>query len=97
MGVTAYKNSVPALQKARWFFVTETNWLIVFRENIAVYCSDHNKRVSAVCGQNVETGCWSPYYKWFNFLSLEENCEAKLSGTKKRAAIAAVYAPSSLS
>jgi hypothetical protein len=34
--------------------MTMINWLMLFREIIAVYSEDHTKHVNALCGQNVE-------------------------------------------
>jgi hypothetical protein len=34
------------------FFATETNWLILFKEIIAVYCENDKKCINTLSGQN---------------------------------------------
>jgi hypothetical protein len=48
------KISVRIAKKIQHFCITETNWLILFKEIIAVYSENHTKPRNTLCGQNVE-------------------------------------------
>jgi hypothetical protein len=36
---------------------TETNWLMLFGETIAVHCENHMEHINTLCGQNAEIWC----------------------------------------
>jgi hypothetical protein len=48
-----FKNSVLTAKKTQLFTIKKINWLMAFREIIAIY-SNHMKPVNALCGQNAE-------------------------------------------
>jgi hypothetical protein len=47
-------NSVPATKKTQHFTITKINWLMLFREIIAVYSENHTRPINTLCGQNAE-------------------------------------------
>jgi translation initiation factor IF-1 len=52
---TLYMNSVRTSQGTHYISATETNWLMLFGETVAVYCENHMEHINALCGQNAET------------------------------------------
>jgi hypothetical protein len=48
--------------------MTTINWLMLFREIIAVYCENHMKHINTLCGQNAELlyveACGTFSYHW---------------------------------
>jgi len=43
------KNSVRTSKRTQHFVITKINWLMLFKEIIAVYTENHTKRVSTMC------------------------------------------------
>jgi hypothetical protein len=49
-----FKNSVRTAKKTLLFTITKINWLISFKEIIAVYSENHMKIINTLCGQDAE-------------------------------------------
>jgi translation initiation factor IF-1 len=49
-----YKNSDSTSQETHYVSATETNRLMLFREELAVYCENHMEHINTLCGQNAE-------------------------------------------
>jgi hypothetical protein len=51
-----FKSTVRTLKKTQLFPITKINWLMLFKEIIAVYSETHTskKPVNTFCGQNAE-------------------------------------------
>jgi hypothetical protein len=45
-----YNNSVCTAKKTQHFTITKINWLMLFKEIIAVYSENHTKRINTLCG-----------------------------------------------
>jgi L-cysteine desulfidase len=43
-------------QEIHYISATKTNRLMMFMKTIAVYCENHMKYISTLCGQNAEMG-----------------------------------------
>jgi hypothetical protein len=57
-----FNNSICIAKKTQHFSMTKDNWLILFKETIAVYSENHMKHIKAGL-LNVETGAtW--IYHW---------------------------------
>jgi hypothetical protein len=50
------KNSVRSSQETRYFSITKTNRLMLFREITEVHSQNHKKHVNTLCGQNATGG-----------------------------------------
>jgi hypothetical protein len=50
-----YKNSVRTSQETHYVSATETNWLMLFGETVAVYCENHTEHINTPCEQNAES------------------------------------------
>jgi 1,4-alpha-glucan branching enzyme len=51
--VTIFKNSVPTAQtKYKFPLKSQTGWLILFIDIIAVYCENHMEYINTLCEQN---------------------------------------------
>jgi hypothetical protein len=67
---TIYKSSVCTSQEIHYISATKPNWLLLFRETVAVYCESHTKHINTLCGQNAELlnvkagGTYSYHYAW---------------------------------
>jgi hypothetical protein len=51
---TIYTDSVRTSQETHYVSATETNWLILFRETVAVYCENHMQYINTMCWQNTD-------------------------------------------
>jgi hypothetical protein len=51
---TLFKSSVPTSQETHCISIIKTNWLVLFREIIAVYSENHTKHINTIFGQNGE-------------------------------------------
>jgi hypothetical protein len=51
---TIFKNFVPTSKKTHRVCITKINWLMLFREIIAVYSENHTEPIHTLCGQNAE-------------------------------------------
>jgi hypothetical protein len=49
-----FKNSVPTSKKTQRVSIIKINWLMLFREIIAVYSENHMESINTLCEQNVE-------------------------------------------
>jgi hypothetical protein len=49
-----FKNSVRTAKKTQLFTITKINWLMLFKEIIAVCSKNHTKPINTLCGQDVE-------------------------------------------
>jgi hypothetical protein len=49
-----FKNLVPTSQKTHCISITKTNWLMLFREIITVYCENHTEHTNTLCGKNAD-------------------------------------------
>jgi hypothetical protein len=49
-----FENSIPASKRKQHSSITMINWLMLFKEIIAIYSENHRKPINTVCGQNVE-------------------------------------------
>jgi hypothetical protein len=54
-----FKNSVCTSKKTPHFIVTKINWLMVFKEIIAVYSENHAKPINTKCSV---TDCQSGWF-----------------------------------
>jgi hypothetical protein len=52
-----HKNSVHTSQETHYITATKNNWLMPFRETVAVYCANHMEHTNTVCGQNAVLVC----------------------------------------
>jgi hypothetical protein len=41
-------------QETHYISAIQPNWLMLFREAIAVYCENHKEHTDTLCGQNAE-------------------------------------------
>jgi hypothetical protein len=48
------KNSIPTSQETHYVSATNINWLILFRETIALYCESRKKHKITLCGKDAE-------------------------------------------
>jgi hypothetical protein len=48
-------NSVRTSQETHYVSATKTNWLMLFRETVAVYCENHTEHTDTLCGRNAES------------------------------------------
>jgi hypothetical protein len=51
---SSFKHSVRTAKKTQHFTITKINWLMLFKEIIAVYWENHTKPINALCGHNAE-------------------------------------------
>jgi hypothetical protein len=49
-----FKNSVRTSQETCYVSATKSNRLMLFREELAVYCDNHMEHNNTLCGQNAE-------------------------------------------
>jgi hypothetical protein len=49
-----YKNSVRTSKRTPHFTITEINWVMLFKEIIAVYSENYTKSKNTFCGQNAD-------------------------------------------
>jgi hypothetical protein len=49
-----FKNSVLTSKKTQHFTITKINWLMLFKEIIAVYCKNHTKPIDTLFGHNIK-------------------------------------------
>jgi hypothetical protein len=47
-----FKNFVRTSKKTQYFTIANINWLMLFKEIIAVHSENHMKPVRSLCGQN---------------------------------------------
>jgi hypothetical protein len=47
-----FKNPVPTSKKTQRLSIARIDWLMLFREIIAVYSENHIKTTNTLCGQN---------------------------------------------
>jgi hypothetical protein len=64
--------------------MTTINWLMLFKEIIAVYCDNHTKPINTLCGQNEElqivtTGGTYRYHRPFVILEEEDIYNSEIS------------------
>jgi hypothetical protein len=52
--LTSYTNSVPTSKETHYVTTAKTNWLMPFRERIAVYYESYTKHTNILCGQKAE-------------------------------------------
>jgi hypothetical protein len=52
--MSLYNNSVRTSQETCYVSATKPNRLMLFREELAVYCENHMEHNNTLCGQNVE-------------------------------------------
>jgi hypothetical protein len=43
---TIFKNSVRTAKKTQHFTITKINWLMLFKETVAVYTENHTKHIN---------------------------------------------------
>jgi hypothetical protein len=48
-----YSNSVLTSQETHYVSTTEPNWLMLFRETVAVYCENHTEHTDTLRWQNI--------------------------------------------
>jgi hypothetical protein len=68
-----FKNSVRTSKKTQHFTIKKINWLMLYREIIAVYSEIYKKQVNKFCGQNLQLlnakgGGANQQYRWKHFL-----------------------------
>jgi hypothetical protein len=49
-----FKISVCTSQETHYVSVTKPNWLVLFRETVAVYCKNHTEHTDILCGQSAD-------------------------------------------
>jgi hypothetical protein len=52
LALILFKYSVRTAKKTQHFTITKINWLMVFKEIIAVYSENHTKPINTICVQN---------------------------------------------
>jgi hypothetical protein len=60
--LVTYKNAVRTSQETHYVSAVKTNRLMLFREEIAVYCENHMKHTNTLRGQNIESVSYSKWY-----------------------------------
>jgi hypothetical protein len=51
-----FKNSVRTSKRTPHFTITKINWLMLFKEIIAVYTENHTKHINSKCSVTVREG-----------------------------------------
>jgi hypothetical protein len=54
LGKIIFKHSVRTAKKTQHFTITKTDWLMLFKEIIAVCSENHTKPTNTLCGHNLE-------------------------------------------
>jgi hypothetical protein len=49
------QHHIPEEYSWNYISITKPNWLMLFREIIAVYCENYTEHINTPCGQNAET------------------------------------------
>jgi hypothetical protein len=47
-----FTNTAPTAKKTQHLTITETSWIMLVKETVAVYTENHTKPTNSVCRQN---------------------------------------------